>query len=72
MEGEIRDVRFLGGSREYLIRLANGDTVVARRFLEGLESSFRAGEKVSVGFRQGDVMLFAYPPQGLRNELEMA
>ncbi len=71
LKGEVRDARFLGSSREYVIRLTNGETVVSRRFLEGAEPSLRIGEKVFVGFEQANVMVFAYPPQGLRKELEM-
>jgi hypothetical protein len=31
---------------------------------------FKAGEDVSVGFLEGDAMVFEYPSQGLRQELE--
>jgi putative spermidine/putrescine transport system ATP-binding protein len=68
--GEIREVRFLGSSREYLIRLTNGDTVSSRQFLESAEASFKVGEQVFLGFDQDHVMVFSYPPQGLRKELE--
>lgn len=71
LKGEIRDTRFLGSSREYLIRLTNGDTIVSRQFLEGSKPSFRIGENVCAGFEQRDVIVFTYPPQGLRKELEM-
>jgi ABC-type Fe3+/spermidine/putrescine transport system ATPase subunit len=69
--GEVRDVRFLGSSREYVVRLANGDVVSSRQFLEGAESTFRIGERVFVGFDQDDITVFPYPPQGLRKELEI-
>jgi len=69
-DGEVREVRFLGNSREYLVRLSNGDRIAARRFLEEAQPLFKVGEKVSVAFKRGDVMTFAYPPRGLRQELE--
>lgn len=71
LRGEIREVRFLGSSREYLIRLTNSDIATSRQFLEGLDPTFKVGEKVSIGFDQDDIMVFTYPPQGLRKELEM-
>ncbi len=71
LEGQVRQVRFLGNSREYLIRLANGDLIASRQYLEAQKSAFREAEKVFVGFDQGDVMVFAYPPRGLMKELEM-
>lgn len=71
VEGEVREVRFLGNSREYLIRIVNGDTFSVRRFLEGKEESFKTGSKVTVGFDRNAVMIFAYPTQGLRKELEI-
>jgi ABC-type Fe3+/spermidine/putrescine transport system ATPase subunit len=71
LNGEVREVRFLGSSREYRVRLTNGDVVSSRQFLEGAESTFRVGEKISVGFDQGDITVFPYPPQGLRKELEI-
>lgn len=71
LRGEIREVRFLGSSREYLIRLTNGDTVSSRQFLEGAEAAFKVGEQVFVGFDQDHVMVFSYPQQGLRKELEI-
>jgi len=70
LNGIIRETRFLGNSREYLIRLTNGDIFVSRRFSERREPAFRIGDLVYVGFRREDVMLFSYPPQGLRKELE--
>ena len=71
LSGEVRAVRFLGNSREYLIRLTNGDTITSRRFLEGPESDFNVGEEVSVGFEERDVMTFQYPVGGMGKELEM-
>jgi len=71
VEGEIREVRFLGNSREYLIRLTNGDIVSSRQFFESLDPSFNFGEKVSIGFNAEDIMTFAYPPNGLVTELEI-
>lgn len=71
LEGEIRGVRFLGNTREYVIRLSNGDRVVSRRFLEGKNPAFATGQRIYVSFEKRDVMTFAYPPQGLRKELEM-
>lgn len=71
LEGEIREARFLGSTREYVIRLTNGDTIVSRRFLEGENPAFAIGQRIRVSFEQRDVMIFAYPPQGLRKELEM-
>jgi len=55
-----------------LIRLTNGDTIASRQFSEGPEPRFRAGDKVAVGFEERDVLVFEYPTQGLRKELEMA
>lgn len=71
VSGEVREVRFLGSSREYLVRLTNGDVVVSRQFQEGPESAFKVGEKVFVGFEQIDITPFPYPPEGLRKELEV-
>jgi ABC-type Fe3+/spermidine/putrescine transport system ATPase subunit len=71
LSGEVRAVRFLGNSREYLVRLPNGDTLTSRRFFEGPESDFRVGEEVSVGFDERDVMTFQYPVGGMGKELEM-
>ena len=68
--GEIRSIRFLGNSREYLIRLSNGDTIASRQFAE-IKSAFKAGEEVSVSFRESDVMVFEYPVQSLLKELEI-
>lgn len=70
-QGEIREVRFLGSSREYLVRLTNGDIVASRQFLEGLDPAFSVGAKVSIGFNQDDIMAFSYPTQGLVKELEI-
>jgi len=70
-QGEIREVRFLGSSREYLVRLTNGDIVASRQFLEGLDPAFSVREKVSIGFNQDDIMAFSYPTQGLVKELEI-
>jgi len=71
LEGEVREVRFLGSAREYVVRLANGDTIISRRFMEVEKPTFAAGQRIYVSFEQHDVMSFAYPPQGLRKELEM-
>jgi ABC-type Fe3+/spermidine/putrescine transport system ATPase subunit len=72
LDGEIREVRFLGDSREYLIRLTNGDIIASRQFSEGPEPRFNVGQRVVVGFGEGDLLVFEYPPQGLRKELEIA
>ena len=69
-KGEIRNIRFLGNSREYLIRLSNGDTIMSRRFAEN-ETAFKLGDEVSISFRESDVMVFEYPPHGLLQELEI-
>jgi len=71
IEGEIRETRFLGNSREYVVRLDNGDTMYSRQFQEGKNERFRIGDKVTVGFDRSDVLIFAYPPQGLGRELEI-
>jgi hypothetical protein len=71
LEGEIREVRFLGNTREYVIQLTNGDRVVSRRFLEGKNPAFGTGQRIYVSFEKRDVMTFAYPSEGLRKELEM-
>ena len=70
-EGEVRSIRFLGNSREYVIRLSNGDSIASRNFAEG-EPEFRVGDKIQVSFREADVMAFEYPLQGLSKELEIA
>jgi ABC-type Fe3+/spermidine/putrescine transport system ATPase subunit len=71
LRGEVREVRFLGNAREYLVRLTNGDVVASRQFLEGTKASFRVGEKVFVGFEQTDTTVFPYPSSGLIKELEI-
>ena len=71
LKGEIRDMRFLGSSREYTVRLANGDIIASRQFIESPEPAFKVGEKVLVGFERDDTMIFSYPRLGLRKELEM-
>ena len=71
-KGEIRDVRFLGNSREYLIRIPNGDVIASRQFAEDGKDEFEMGEEVLVGFLEGDAMVFEYPARGLRQELEIA
>lgn len=69
--GEVREVRFLGSSREYLVRVTSGDLVASRQFLEGPEPAFKLGEKVFVGFDRTDITAFPYPSGGLRKELEV-
>ena len=69
--GEIRSVRFLGNSKEYLVRLSNGDTIASLQFAES-KLAFNVGDEVSVSFRESDVMVFEYPAQGLSKELEIA
>jgi iron(III) transport system ATP-binding protein len=71
LNGEVREVRFLGSSREYLVRLTNGDVVVSRQFLEGPEPAFKVGKRIFVGFEQMDATVFPYPPEGLTKELEV-
>jgi ABC-type Fe3+/spermidine/putrescine transport system ATPase subunit len=71
-KGEVRDVRFLGNSKEYLIRLTSGDVIASRLFSGGEEDEFKRGEEVLVAFLEGDAMVFEYPPRGLRQELEIA
>ena len=71
-KGEIREVRFLGSSKEYLIRLPNGDVIASRVFAQGEREGFQVGEEVFVGFLEGDAMPFEYPTRGLRQELEIA
>lgn len=70
-KGEIRGVRFLGNSKEYLIRIPNGDVIASRLFAEGEVDAFKVGDEVLAGFLEGDVMVFEYPAQGLRKELEI-
>jgi ABC-type Fe3+/spermidine/putrescine transport system ATPase subunit len=70
-KGEIRGVRFLGNSKEYLIRIPNGDIIASRQFAESEDDAFKVGEEVQVGFLEGDAMVFEYPAKGLRNELEV-
>jgi ABC-type Fe3+/spermidine/putrescine transport system ATPase subunit len=71
LDAEIREIRFLGESREYLVRLTNGDIVASLQFTEGTEPAFRVGEKILAGFEPNDATIFAYPRQGLIKELEM-
>lgn len=71
-KGEIRDVRFLGNSKEYLIRIPNGDVVASRQFAESEGAEFKVGDQVLASFLEGDVMVFEYPSQGLTKELEIA
>jgi len=71
-KGEIRDFRFLGNSKEYLIRIPSGDVIASRRFAEDEGDEFKVGDEVLVGFLEGDAMVFEYPAQGLRQELEIA
>jgi len=68
-QGEIRAVRFLGNSKEYLIRIQNGDLVISRRFAEGKSGAFKTGDRVMVSFLEHDAMVFEYPPLGLQKEL---
>lgn len=71
LKGQIREVRFLGNSREYVMRLTNGNIVASRRFLEDPKTTFKVGEDVWVVFQRSDVTAFPYPPQGLLKELEV-
>jgi len=70
-KGEIRNVRFLGNSKEYLIRIPNGDVIASRQFAESGEDEYKVGDEVLVGFLEGDAMVFDNPVQGLRKELEI-
>ena len=70
-KGEVRDVRFLGNSKEYLIRMPSGDVIASRRFAESEQDAFKRGEQVLVAFLEGDAMVFEYPARGLRQELEI-
>jgi len=70
-DGEIREVRFLGNMREYVMRMSNGDKIVSRQFSKGREEQFKVGDLVRIGFDRRDVMVFAYPSKGLRKELEV-
>lgn len=72
LKGEIREVRFLGNSREYLLRLTNGDVIAGHLFVETAEPDYKVGDHISVGFDQSDTVVFGYPPQGLMKELEIA
>jgi len=69
-KGEIRGVRFLGNSKEYLIRISNGDIIASRQFAES-EDAFKVREEVLVGFLESDALVFDYPAEGLRKELEV-
>jgi ABC-type Fe3+/spermidine/putrescine transport system ATPase subunit len=71
-KGEIRAVRFLGNSKEYLIRIPNGDIVASRQFADGQGDAYEVGDEAIVGFLEGDAMVFEYPVRGLRKELEIA
>jgi ABC-type Fe3+/spermidine/putrescine transport system ATPase subunit len=68
--GDVRSIRFLGNSREYLIRLSNGDRVTSRH-LAAMGPIFKVGDELFVSFHENDVMVFDYPPQGLLKELEI-
>lgn len=71
LKGEVRGIRFLGNSKEYLIRIPNGDVIASRQFGEKAEATFKVGDEVLAGFLEGDAMVFEYPAKGLRNELEI-
>jgi ABC-type Fe3+/spermidine/putrescine transport system ATPase subunit len=71
-KGEIRGVRFLGNSKEYLIRISNGDIIASRQFAESEDDVFKVGQEVLVGFLESDALVFDYPAEGLRKELEVA
>jgi len=68
--GEVCSMRFLGNSREYLVRLSNGNIIASRQFSE-IKPMFNVGEEVLVTFLENDVMVFEYPIQGLSKELEI-
>ena len=70
-KGEIRGVRFLGNSKEYLIRISNGDIIASRQFAESEDDVFKVGQEVLVGFLESDALVFDYPAEGLRKELEV-
>jgi ABC-type Fe3+/spermidine/putrescine transport system ATPase subunit len=70
-KGEIRGVRFLGNSKEYLVRIPNGDLIAAHRFAESEDDTYDLGDNVQVGFLEGDAMVFEYPTHGLSKELEV-
>lgn len=70
-KGEIRSVRFLGNSKEYLIRIPNGDVIASRVFAESETEAFKVGDGVFAGFLESDAMVFEYPAHGLRRELEV-
>jgi ABC-type Fe3+/spermidine/putrescine transport system ATPase subunit len=70
-KGEIRAVRFLGNSNEYLVRIPNGDVIASRSFAGSERPEYKIGDEVLVGFLEGDAMVFEYPPRGLREELEI-
>ena len=70
--GVIRNVRFLGRWREYVVRLINGDIVTGRQFTGSDNQQFRVGDSVIAAFQQRDTLIFAYPSRGLRKELEIS
>jgi ABC-type Fe3+/spermidine/putrescine transport system ATPase subunit len=69
--GEIRETRFLGNSKEYLVGIPNGDVIVSRKFAEREEDAFKVGDEILTGFLESDAMVFEYPSEGLRKELEI-
>ncbi|MCW3981692.1 MAG: ABC transporter ATP-binding protein [Candidatus Bathyarchaeota archaeon] len=70
MEGVVEKVRFEGTDIRYEIRLTNDDSVVVIRPSIGMKW-LKEGDNVRVGFPPEKSTLFAYPPQGLRAELEL-
>lgn len=70
MEGVVEKVRFEGTDIRYEIRLTNDDSVVVIRPSIGMKW-LKEDDKVRVGFPPEKSILFAYPPQGLRAELEL-
>ncbi len=70
LRGVVQKVRFEGTDIRYEIRLTNDDTIVVIRPSIG-RKWLKKDDSVRVGFPPEKSNLFAYPPQGLRAELEL-
>ncbi|MBS7610589.1 TOBE domain-containing protein, partial [Candidatus Bathyarchaeota archaeon] len=71
LPGDVVDVRFLGSSIRYQVRLGNGDLIAARIPTGILRNSFKPGDRVFVTFDPEEALLYGYPALGLLQELEV-
>jgi ABC-type Fe3+/spermidine/putrescine transport system ATPase subunit len=70
LKGKVEKVRFEGTDIRYEIRLTNDDSIVVIRPSIGTKW-LKEDDTVKVGFPLEKSNLFAYPPEGLRAELEL-